>query len=265
MPYAVNNGVRIHYEIEGNARGQALLLQHGFAATLWTWRDFSYAKELGKSYRLILVDARGHGESEKPYDPSSYRPEVIAEDYLAILNDLGIEKTHYMGYSMGARIGLLLARYALPRLLSLMLGGVSFYRRPAGEISRRDDDFTRMLKEAAEKGMGVWLAYREKMLGALTPEQRNRQLANDPTALLAAREGFAAWPENVDLLPKITVPTIIFMGEADPPYERAKEASKVIPNATFVSFSGLNHDATLMHSELVIPHVKKFLTEVSKA
>ncbi len=265
MPYINNNGVRIHYEVEGNTTGQPLLMQHGFAATRWTWRDFGYARELGKDYQLILVDARGHGESDKPHDPSSYRPEVVARDYITILDNMGIEKTHYIGYSMGARIGLLLARYAMPRLHSLILGGVSFYRRPAGEVSRRDDNFTRMLLEAAERGMDVWLSQREKMLGIhLTPAQRARQLANDPKALLAAREAFAEWPDNSDLLPKITVPTLIFMGEADPPYERAKEAAKIIPKATFVSFPGLNHDATLMHSELVIPHVKKFLGEASR-
>lgn len=261
MSYAVNHGIRIHYEVAGD--GPALLLQHGFAATCWTWRDFGYARELERDFRLILVDARGHGESDKPHDPASYRPEILAEDYLAILNDLGIEKTHYLGYSMGARIGLsCLARYALPRLYSLILGGISPYRRSQGV--RVDDDFTRMLKEAAEKGMGVWLAYREKMVGQLTPAQKARQLANDPGALLTMRQAFSEWPDVQAILPEIPVPSLFFVGEADPAYAGAREAVKSVPNATFVAVPDLNHDQTLIKSELVLPHIKKFLSEVSK-
>ena len=47
MPFVNSNGVKIHYEVEG--KGPALIMQHGFAATCWTWRDFNYAQELGES------------------------------------------------------------------------------------------------------------------------------------------------------------------------------------------------------------------------
>ncbi len=264
MPYAMNQGVRIHYEVEGH--GTPLVLQHGFAATLWTWRDFGYAKELGKDYQLMLVDARGHGESDKPHDPEAYRPEIIAEDHIIILNDLGIEKTHYLGYSMGARIALsCLARYALPRFNSFMLGGVNPYRhRIQGERSQ-SNDFTRMLKKAAEKGMDVWLAEREKMLGiTLTPAQRSRQLANDPHALLALRRKSQEWGGAEDILCEIKIPCLVFVGEADPSYTQAREATQFMPSCIFAAIPGLNHDQTLMHSELVLPHIKKFLAEVNR-
>ncbi|MFH0846804.1 MAG: alpha/beta fold hydrolase [Chloroflexota bacterium] len=262
MPYAVNQGVRIHYEVEGH--GTPLILQHGFAATLWTWRDFGYARDLGKDYRLILVDARGHGESDKPHDPEAYRPEIVARDYTTILNDLGIEKSHYLGYSMGGRIALAcLARYALERFRSFILGGVSPYRRPvAGE---RRDDFTRLLEAAAEKGMNFWVTEREKILGlTLTPAQRSRQLANDPQALLALRRKSREWESAEAILPEIKVPCLFFVGEADPSYPGAKEAAERMPGATFISIPALNHDQTLMHSELVLPHIKKFLSEVNR-
>lgn len=262
MPYVSNSGVRIHYEVEG--KGPALIMQHGFAATCWTWRDFNYAPELGESYKIIRVDARAHGESDKPREPASYRPEVIARDYTAILDALGIEKCHYIGYSMGARIGLsCLARYALPRLNSLILGGVSLYRNVNPVLSRPIDGFSRMLEEAAEKGMDVWLAYREKMVGTLTPAQRVRQLANDPRALLTMQKALSEWPGAEDLLPQLKIPILIFVGDADPAYTGAKEGASRMPNATFVTVPGMNHDQALMHSELVLPQVKKFLVEVT--
>ncbi len=57
MPYANNNGTRIHYEVEGV--GPPLLLQHGTTGSWEDWAEFGYAQPLRKEYRLILVDARG--------------------------------------------------------------------------------------------------------------------------------------------------------------------------------------------------------------
>jgi pimeloyl-ACP methyl ester carboxylesterase len=263
MPFVDNNGVKIHYEVEGE--GPAVLMQHGFAATCWTWRDFGYAQELSKIFKCIRVDARAHGESDKPHDLSLYRPEIIARDYTSILDTLGIEKCHYIGYSMGARIGLAcLARYAPTRLNSLMLGGVGLFRTRQPVTPRLQDGFSKMLEEAVEKGMGVWLAYREKMVGKLTEAQKARQLANDPRALLTMQKALSEWPGAEDLLPELKIPVLIFVGDADPAYAGAKEGAAKLPDATFVTIPGMNHDQALMHSELVIPHLKAFLARASK-
>jgi pimeloyl-ACP methyl ester carboxylesterase len=70
MPYADNGGVRIHYQVEGE--GPALVLQHGFTESTVDWYESGYVKALRTDYRLILVDARGHGASDKPHDPDAY-------------------------------------------------------------------------------------------------------------------------------------------------------------------------------------------------
>ena len=61
MPFADNNGVRIHYQVEGE--GPPLVLHHGLAGTLEDWRYFGYVEELKRDYQLILMDARcsSHG------------------------------------------------------------------------------------------------------------------------------------------------------------------------------------------------------------
>jgi len=64
MPYADNQGVRIHYQIEG--LGHPLVLQHGFTESIEDWYECGYVDALRRDYRLILVDARGHGKSDKP-------------------------------------------------------------------------------------------------------------------------------------------------------------------------------------------------------
>lgn len=95
MPYANNNGVKIHYEVEG--KGPALILQHGSASNPEAWRLTSYTEELSKDYRLILVDARGCGKSDKPHDAAQYSVAKYVGDFVAILNDLKIAKANYLG------------------------------------------------------------------------------------------------------------------------------------------------------------------------
>ena len=70
MPYACNGSVRIHYQVEG--RGPALVLQHGFTESLVDWYEAGYVDALKPDYRLVLIDARGHGASDKPHDPDAY-------------------------------------------------------------------------------------------------------------------------------------------------------------------------------------------------
>ena len=77
MPYANNNGVKIYYQVEGS--GPPLVWQHRLTDCLDTWYDIGYVKELKDSYRLILVDARAHGESDKPYEADNYRPATVLE------------------------------------------------------------------------------------------------------------------------------------------------------------------------------------------
>jgi len=70
MPYADNQGIRIHYQVEG--KGPPLMLQHGFTSNLKSWRQFGYVDALKHHYQLILLDARGHGASDKPHDPAAF-------------------------------------------------------------------------------------------------------------------------------------------------------------------------------------------------
>ena len=108
MPYADNEGVRIHYRTEGE--GPPLLLHHWAVATMDNWDDFGYVAALKDDYRLVLLDARGHGGSDKPRAPEAYALEKRVGDIVAVLDDLGFAKAHYFGYSMGGWIGFGAAR-----------------------------------------------------------------------------------------------------------------------------------------------------------
>lgn len=103
------------------------MLQHGINGYLESWRERGYTEVLGGDYRLIMIDARGHGRSDKPHEPSAYVRELRAADVVAVLDDLDIEKTYYFGYSMGGRIGRALLNHAADRLTCAVMGGFDPY------------------------------------------------------------------------------------------------------------------------------------------
>jgi pimeloyl-ACP methyl ester carboxylesterase len=84
MPYVNNGGVRIHYQVEGE--GPALVLQHGFTESVTDWYESGYVGALTPDYRLILIDARGHGASDKPHDPDAYALNRRVSDVAAVLD-----------------------------------------------------------------------------------------------------------------------------------------------------------------------------------
>jgi pimeloyl-ACP methyl ester carboxylesterase len=121
MPYAINAGIRIHYEVEG--AGPPLILHDGSFASGADLRDLGYVDLLKHENQLILIDARGHGASDKPHDPRAYDLALRVSDVTSVLDDLQIEHANLFGYSMGGWIGFGLAKHAPTRFQSLILGG----------------------------------------------------------------------------------------------------------------------------------------------
>ena len=127
MSYANNQGVRIHYQVEGE--GAPLVLQHGFGDSIESWYELGYVHALRDAYRLILVDARGHGAIDKPHDPDACGLHQRAGDIVAVLDTLDLPNAHFWGYSMGGWIGFGLAKYAPARVHALIIGGQHPYAR----------------------------------------------------------------------------------------------------------------------------------------
>src|SRR5689334_6287184 len=120
MPFADNQGTRIYYETAGH--GPALVLHHGTFGSGADWVDLGYVDALKEDHRLILVDGRGHGHSDKPHDPTAYSLAHRTSDVLAVLDDLGIQTADYLGYSLGGWIGFGLAKCAPQRFRSFVFG-----------------------------------------------------------------------------------------------------------------------------------------------
>jgi pimeloyl-ACP methyl ester carboxylesterase len=134
-----DRGVRLAFideRPESGDRGEPILLIHGFASThAVNWVFPQWVKSLtGAGRRVIAFDNRGHGRSEKIYDPAAYTTQIMAEDARAVLDHLDIEVADVMGYSMGARIAAFLAKAHKNRLRSMILGGLGHHLVDRGSL-----------------------------------------------------------------------------------------------------------------------------------
>jgi pimeloyl-ACP methyl ester carboxylesterase len=247
MPYADAIGAKIYYEEEGD--GPPLVLLHGLTSNSHVaWRDAGYVEALKHDYRLILIDARGHGKSDKPHDRASYVWPTPVNDVVAVLDKLAIPHAHILGYSMGGELGYGLAKYAPDRVTTSLIGGM-----PAQE-----NDFT-MFEGVDGSDHGDFFAAFEAKLGVTFPAEAKERIAQNDLQALAA---FAQTrPGLEDTLPHITVPCLLFVGESDPWYLLVRDNASQIANAVFVSFPGLGHPEVMRHPELVLPEVMNFLRE----
>lgn len=248
MPYAENQGVRIHYRVEG--RGAPLVLQHGFTQTFEDWENCGYVTGLKSNYRVILIDARGHGLSDKPHDAAAYELEKRAGDVVAVLNALGVERAHYWGYSMGGWIGFGMMKYAAGRLEKLVVGGQHAY-------ARNQDGTRRLMRDGIENGRENLIVALERRFGfTASAKDRARYLAADLEAWLAM-SGDRASVE--DVLPLINIPCCLYVGEGDDIYGEAHSTAERIAGVRFFSLPGLSHAGAFERSDLVIPPVTAFL------
>jgi pimeloyl-ACP methyl ester carboxylesterase len=224
-----SSGVRIAYIEEGE--GEPILLIHGFASNVSAnWIDPGWVRTLvGAGRRVIAYDNRGHGQSEKLYDPSLYGAPAMAEDACRLLDHLRIERADVMGYSMGARIAVFLVLAHQPRVRSVVFGGlgINMVRGMVGsgplaaalEAPRIEDvvnDTARSFRAFAESTKSDLKALAACMRGP--------------------REKIAA-----DALASIAVPTLVAVGSEDVIGGSGAELAKLIPGAQFLDIQGRDH------------------------
>ena len=246
MPYADNGSVRVHYQVEGE--GPALVLQHGFTESVVDWYEAGYVEALRTDYRLILIDARGHGASDKPHDPDAYVLNRRVADVIAVLDALDIAKALYWGYSMGGWIGFGIAKYAKERVHALVIGGQHPY-------ARRMRSLRRIVQRGIAQGGAAFVAGMEETFGPESAERKARLLSADLAAYLALVQDR---PGLEDILPTMLTPCCLYAGEIDSIYPEVEACSRHIPRVTFFSLPGLSHCEAFARSELVLPRVTGF-------
>ena len=243
MPYFNNENVKIYYEIEGE--GPPVVMIHGFASNLEiNWKQANWVKVLKDNYRLILMDCRGHGKSDKPHDESDYG-QKMTDDVIKLMDHLSIEKANFLGYSMGAYMTfrLLLSRPEL--FISAILGGfvLSFIQDEKARSIYRENTMRRVEAFRAESIDDV----KDPMARAF------RQFAelggNDLKALAAVTAGLLQERSEImespkqlkETLKKIETPvmTVVASNELIPGDKTL--IAQIVPNACHFQIQGKDH------------------------
>ena len=257
MPIVESEGCKIFYELEGE--GYPLFIHHGLGGSIKSWRDEGYIDPLAERYRLILMHARGHGKSDRPYNPEAYSNKLMADDVVAILDDLGIERAHFYGYSMGGRVGLSLCKYAPSRFSSMIIGGMGVKERDAKSVDENLPRVNIMLQ-----GFEALVSALEKERGRKLSEQDLAEWRSVDLKTLAAVNSLEDIIGFEEYLPLVDVPMLFYAGTSDRFYSYARRGAEMMSDAKFVSIPDLDHESGFNRSDLVLPHVLQFLDEQDK-
>ena len=261
MPYA-QNGVdarRVYYEDDGGG-GAAVVLHGGLVDSVESVQDSPIAAALTGEFRLIYVDHRGVGRSDKPHDPEAYGMRLRVADAVAVLDELGLQRAHFVGASWGGRLGFGIGEHAPERALSLVLGGQQPYAiDPMGPLARMVSQS--LAESRARGGLEPFVEALEASSGVPIPESHRRQwLDNDPVAIDTAWSAALAEGAISDDLRSWRVRCLIHaaVGDADF-YEQARRAAHEIPGAEFVSIDELDHVGAHVRPDAVLPAILRTL------
>ena len=131
-----SDGVRIHYETFGE--GKPIVLVHGFPLSFeLNWVGTKWVEPLRPVRRVVGLDCRGFGDSDKPHDPEAYGIENMAGDVLRLMDHLSIDKADLFGYSMGAMISAYLLINHSERFTTVILSGAGNFFDPGREEQMR--------------------------------------------------------------------------------------------------------------------------------
>ncbi|MCJ2025208.1 alpha/beta fold hydrolase [Methylobacterium sp. J-067] len=232
-----SDGVRIAYidVPPASGGGDAILLIHGFASNhAVNWVNTQWVRALAQAgYRTIALDNRGHGESEKLYDPEAYSSEAMASDAVRLLDHLGIERAHIMGYSMGARITAHIALDHTARVRTALIGGLGMHLVEGRGLPSG-------IAEALEAPAGT-PAPNPTAAAFRTFAEQTR---SDLRALAACMRGSRQTLSRSELA-QIEVPVLVSVGTLDTVAGSGPGLAALMPDARALDLEGKDHSTAV--------------------
>ncbi|MFZ4718891.1 MAG: alpha/beta fold hydrolase [Ilumatobacteraceae bacterium] len=269
MPYArASDGIRLHYEVLGRTSAPAVLMIQGLGADKHGWDMQRFA--LALHYRVIALDNRGAGRSDKPF--GQYTLEQMADDAIAVLDAVGVDRAHVVGASMGGAISQIVGLKYPERVISLTLACTACRNHPW-----RRELLQGWATAAAEQGMGAMAAeaarwvigprsFRRLLpafgwLGPLAMGRTAHAFVSQVRAILDVDESVSEMLETVD------IPTLVMVGNQDilTPRGDSEEIADRMPNAELVVISGAAHGFMVEHASTFNRVLGEFLGRVTKA
>ena len=255
MPrYRAANSGR-HYYAQVSGAGEAVLLLHGFSGDHASWS--SLTEDLREKYQIIAPDILGHGASDAPRDAADYRMGAVAADIVDLLDQLSCRRCHLLGYSMGGRLALNLALSYPDRFSSLILESASPGLARAMERDARRQRDEALADKIEARGVDWFVDYWERLplwasqarLPAdVLAAQRTSRRRNRPVGLANSLRGMGggAQPSHWIDLPRLQLPTLLIVGQADAKFVRINRAmARGIPRSTLEMISRAGHNTHL--------------------
>lgn len=228
----VGDGHRIATYSWGDDSAMTVLVVHGFASsTRDNWVNTGWVRDLLRAgYRVLALDQRGHGRSDKPHDPREYALGTLAGDVEAVLDAHLVDTAFYVGYSLGARVGWEAAQQLADRITRVVLGGV-----PDGVPLGRLD--LGQARAYVEHGSPV-----EDRVTQNYIQLTERVAGNDLRALLAIAEGMrVSGVADPDPSRTPAQPVLFATGTLDAIIEGSRALAAACPEGEFVEIPGRHH------------------------
>lgn len=236
MSFAQSAGLRIHYQSFG--AGRPIVLAHGWGSDLQqNWVETGWVEALRAVRRVVALDLRGHGRSDKPHRRAAYGYRALSRDVLSVMDALGIERADFLGYSMGSFLGMCLLGDAPERFHSLVLGGIG---DETPESSAACTAIAAALRTPRAEDVADPLGRLYRAFVASGPN-------NDDLEALAL-SALEMWPEGQPLalvgrrFGAAEPPVLVVNGAEDRPYVESDERLvAAIPGARLLRIPGKDH------------------------
>jgi pimeloyl-ACP methyl ester carboxylesterase len=257
------NGIRLAYDDQGT--GLPLVFLHAFPLNRSMWAP--QATALSKQFRTIMIDLRGHGESDAPL--WNFSLDQYADDVCALLDHLAIPQAILVGLSMGGYVSLAFSKRYGNRLKALVLADTRAQADgPEGRIGR-----FRLAQTAYGQGTAaVAEIMLPKLLGSTSLERRadlvegvRRAIHRTPVSgILVDLMAMAARPDSVAHLRTVTCPTLVVVGQEDytTPLADAQLMAADIPHARLAVIPAAGHLSNLEQPDVFNDVVRGFVDEL---
>ncbi|AMB59496.1 alpha/beta fold hydrolase [Microterricola viridarii] len=225
------DGRRIATYLWGDDDAPTVLCVHGFASSCRdNWVNTGWVRDLTRAgFRVLGVDQRGHGASDKPHESVDFSMESFVDDLVTVLDTYLLESVLYAGYSLGARVGWQLAAVHPERVERAVLGGipdgVPLARLRIEQVRAFAEDGTPVQDPATQN----YVALSERVAG------------NDLLALVALAEGMRSGDADPDIAHPPLQPILFATGSDDAIFEQSKVLADAAPNGSFLEVPGRHH------------------------
>jgi pimeloyl-ACP methyl ester carboxylesterase len=233
---------RVYFEDDGG-EGAPVVVLGGFLDPVELVRDAPLSRALQAlpdEFRLVFVDHRGHGRSEKPHDAQAYAMPLRVADVVAVLDALAVERAHVVGISWGGRLCFGIGEHAPERTRSLVIVGQHPYAiDPDGPLARAVGE---AMVASERDGIEALVLAFEAIAGRYPEPVRAVYLASDAAAMRAAWSAVMAEGAISKNLGAWDVRCLVCVAADDVDFfDQARRAADAIPHAEFVPIRGTDH------------------------